>query len=63
MVQRVGEVLSTVSWALPGKIRSQAMLVIVVEACKSRERGVRSVEKDTPKGLSVKCHKLTLRVS
>ena len=28
MVQRVGEVSSTVSWALPGQIRSRAVLVI-----------------------------------
>ena len=35
----MGEVLSTVLWALPGQMRSHAMLVIVVEACKSGEGG------------------------
>ena len=32
------------------------MLVIVVEACKPGERGIGSVETETPKGLSVNCH-------
>ena len=62
IVRRVGEVSSTVLWALPGKVQSHAMLVIV-EACKPGEGGIESVEKEGPKGLSAKCHELTSRVS
>ena len=64
MVRQVGEVSSTVvSWALPGKIRPHAILVIVIEACKPGERGVGSVKRIPSKGLSVKCDELTSRVS
>ena len=55
MVRPVGEVSSTVSSALPRKIRPHAMLVIVVEACNPGMGGIR---KDAPNSLSVKCHEL-----
>ena len=45
MVRRVGEVSSTVLWALPGQIQSHAMLVIVVEAVNHERGGVESVER------------------
>ena len=63
IVRQVGEVLFTVPWELPGKIRSHAMLVIVVKVYKPGKGGVGLVKKKSPKDLSVKCHELTSRVS